>query len=375
LKIAVNTRFLLKDKLEGIGWFTYETLRYITKKNPQHEFVFLFDRPYHKDFIFSSNIKPIVVPPPARHPALWYTWFEATVPLVLKMQKPDLFLSTDGFASLMTNVPTTLVLHDIAFEHYPNYLDKLTKKYLQHFTPKFARKATRIATVSEFSKNDIISNYHIDPGKIDVVYNGADEIYEPINEGKQKDTKRIYSKGMDYFIFVGAIQPRKNIVNLFKAFDEFKKTDDQQIKLMIVGRKGWSTGDIYDTYKKMEFKKDVIFTGRVSNIELKHLYGSAIALAFIPYFEGFGIPIIEAQQCHCPVITSNVTSMPEVADGSALLVDPFSITSIAYGMKKMAKDSRLRQEYINKSKFNVKRFSWEMTADKLWDTMLKTVEK
>lgn len=365
----------MKDKLEGIGWFTFETLKYITRKNPQHQFIFLFDRPYDPDFIFSSNVKPVVVPPPARHPLLWYAWFEVAVPVVLKLQKPDLFLSPDGFTSLMTKVPSTLVLHDIAFEHHPEYMDKLTYRYLKHFTPRFARKATRIATVSEYSKNDIISTYKIDPEKIDVIFNGADEIYEPINESKQKETKRIYSKGKEYFIFVGAIQPRKNIVNLFKAFDEFKKTDDQETKLMIVGRKGWSVGEIYDTYRAMEYKKDVIFTGRVSNIELKHLYGSALALTFIPYFEGFGIPIVEAQQCCCPVITSNVTSMPEVADGSALLVDPFSVTSIADGLRKMAKDTTLRNELIKKSKINVKRFSWEMSADKLWQTMLKSIDK
>ncbi|MBX9852516.1 MAG: glycosyltransferase family 4 protein [Cytophagaceae bacterium] len=375
MKIAVNTRFLIKDKLEGIGWFTFETMKYITRKHPEHKFIFLFDRPYHKDFIFDKNIKPLVIPPPARHPMLWYTWFEVSLPLIFQVHKPDLFLSPDGFMSLRTKVPTSIVIHDIAFEHYPKDLDKLALKYYKRYTPKYADKAKRIATVSEYSKEDLIKNYRIHPDKIDVVYNGADEIYEAISHNKQKETKKIYAKGCDYFIFVGAIQPRKNIVNLFKAFDQFKLRDDKDIKLMIVGRKGWSTDEIYHTYKKMQFKKDVIFTGRVSNVELKHLYGAALALTFIPYFEGFGIPIVEAQQCHCPVITSNVTSMPEVADGSALLVNPFSIDSIAEGLRKISKDEAFRNNLIHKSKENLKRFSWEKTADKLWDTILKSIEK
>jgi glycosyltransferase involved in cell wall biosynthesis len=205
------------------------------------------------------------------------------------------------------------------------------------------------------------------------VYNGADDIYQPTGEKKQAETRKIYSKGNEYFLFVGALQPRKNLVNLFKAFDKFKKTDDTQTKLMIVGRKGWSTHDIYETYKEMTFKEDVIFTGRVSNVELRHLYGAARALTFIPYLEGFGIPIVEAQQCNCPVITSNVTAMPEVADGSALLVDPFSIDSIAEALRRMSKDDVLRNQLIEKGKTNVKRFSWEKTADRLWETIQKTV--
>lgn len=365
---------MIKDKLEGIGWFTYETLKFITRKHPEHTFVFLFDRPYHKDFLFSPNVEAVVIPPPAQRTWLWYPWFEVGVRLTLKRRKPDLFLSPDGFACLSSSVPSALVIHDLGFEHYPEYYDPLTVRYLKHFFPKYLKKAERIATVSEYSKVDIVNTYHIDPGKIDVVLNGADEIYAPVHESKQKETKRIYSKGCDYFIFVGALQPRKNLVNLFKAFDDFKKSDDKGIKLMIVGRKGWSSDDIYHAYKAMEYKKEVIFTGRVSNIELKHLYGAALALTFIPYFEGFGIPVVEAQQCHCPVISSNVASMPEVVHGSALMVNPFSVTDISGALKKMATDPSLRKSLIEKSKVNVKRFSWEITADKLWNTMIKTLE-
>ncbi|MBU6205399.1 MAG: glycosyltransferase family 1 protein, partial [Bacteroidetes bacterium] len=100
MNIAVNTRFLLSNKLEGIGWFTYETLKRITRAHPEHQFHFLFDRPYHNEFIFSGNITPHILPPPARHPLLWYWWFEQSVPSVLKKIKADLFLSTDGFLSL-----------------------------------------------------------------------------------------------------------------------------------------------------------------------------------------------------------------------------------------------------------------------------------
>jgi glycosyltransferase involved in cell wall biosynthesis len=265
--------------------------------------------------------------------------------------------------SLRTSVPTTLVIHDLAYEHHPEYINKLSLNYYKHFSPKYSAKASRIATVSEFSKNDLITTYKTDPEKIDVIHNGADDIYEPISISKQAETRRIYSKGKDYFLFVGAIQPRKNLANLLRAFDQFKKTDDKGIQLMLAGRKGWSSQEIFETYEEMNFKEDVIFTGRVSNKELKHLYGSALALTYISYFEGFGIPVIEAQQCACPVITSNCTSMPEVASDSALLVDPFSINSISDAMNRVSKDETLRADLINKGTVNAKRFSWEKTAD------------
>ena len=119
MRIAINTRFLLKDKLEGIGWFTFEVVKQLVTNHPEHEFIFLFDRPYDKSFVFAKNVTPVVINPPARHPLLWYWWFEWSVPYALKKHKIDLFFSPDGYLSLKTNVPTVIVMHDLAFEHHP----------------------------------------------------------------------------------------------------------------------------------------------------------------------------------------------------------------------------------------------------------------
>jgi glycosyltransferase involved in cell wall biosynthesis len=373
LKIAVNTRFLLKDKLEGIGWFTYESFKRIVLAHPEHEFIFLFDRPYKKEFIFAPNIKPVVLFPPARSYYLWYWWFEYSVPRLLKKEGVDLFVSPDGYLSLSSNVPATLVIHDLAFEHRPQDVSKEGLKWYKKHVPLYAKKAKRIATVSEFSKADIIERYKTDPSKIDVVYNGANAIYEPVNDYWKNETKKIYTRGRDYFIFVGAIQPRKNLINLFKAFDDFKLKDQKGIKLIIVGRKAWHTQEIFEVYDSMKFKDDVIFTGRVSTVELKNLLGSALALTYAAFFEGFGIPIIEAQACGTPVITSNITSMPEASGKAALLVDPYSYQEIGQAMYTMANNEDLRKELIEKGKINVGNFSWDKTADKLWQTMMNSL--
>ena len=150
LKIAVNTRLLIKNKLEGIGWFSYETLKRITRAHPEHQFYFLFDRPFDESFVFGSNVTPIVIRPQARHPILFYLWFEKSIPRALKKINPDLFMSTDGYLSLSTTTPSLPVIHDLNFEHYPEQLPFLVRKYYKHYFPRFARKAARIATVSEF---------------------------------------------------------------------------------------------------------------------------------------------------------------------------------------------------------------------------------
>jgi glycosyltransferase involved in cell wall biosynthesis len=372
MKIVVNTRLLLKDKLEGIGWFSYEALRRITVSHPEHHFIFLFDREPDEEFFFSDNVTPLIISPQARHPILFYIWFEFSVASVLKKLKPDLFLSPDGYLSLNSDCKQLAVIHDLNFEHYPNDLTFLVRKYYKYFFPRFAKKATRIATVSEFSKQDLVKTYGISADKIDVVYNGCNTSYLPVSTEIIESTKKKYSEGKNYFLFIGALHPRKNISRLFSAFDKFKTESNSDTKLLIVGAKYYWSKEIKETYENMHHKKDVIFTGRLKSDDLKKVLGSALALAYVPYFEGFGIPILEAFNCNTPVITSNVTSMPEVAGNAALLVDPFSVDSIASGMLRIHSDPGLRQSLIEKGRQRKLDFSWDKTADALWESILRT---
>lgn len=374
LRIAVNTRLLIKGKLEGIGWFTLENLKRITQQHPEHEFFFLFDRRYHNEFIFSQNVKPIVVHPQARHPVLYYLWFEHAIPRVLKKLNADLFFSPDGYLSLKTDVPSVNVFHDLNFEHYPDDLPMVERKFYRNFFPKYAHKATRIATVSSYSKNDIVKLYGIDAGKIDVVYNGANESFTPVDEATKQLTRKRYAKGLPYFLFVGSLHPRKNLARLFPAFDHFKQTDNNGVKLLIVGEKKWWTTAIENAYEGITHKDDVIFTGRLQVDQLHKTIASALALTYVSYFEGFGIPILEAFYCHTPVITSNVTSMPEVAGDAALMVDPMSVNSISAAMTKMANDAGLRKTLIEKGTERSAMFSWQKSSERLWDCIEKALD-
>ena len=375
LKIAVNTRLLIKNKLEGIGWFTFETLKRITQQHPEHEFVFIFDRKFDKDFIFSDNIKAIVVGMPARHPILFYLWFEFSVQKVLKQEKPDVFLSPDGYLSLKTKVPSISVIHDLNFEHYPKDLPWLVRKYIKYFFPKFAKKATRIATVSKYSAIDITKIYHVNKEKIDVVFNGVNENFKPATKEIIEITQNNFTSGKPYFLSVGSLHPRKNLGNLLKAFDKFKQEKESNIQLLIVGEKMWENYEFDKILNNLKFKDEVIFTGRLNDDELINAYGSALALTYVSYFEGFGIPILEAFKCDTPVITSNVTSMPEVAGDAALLVDPFSVGSIKNAMVEIAYDKSLRKTLIEKGKIRREEFSWQKSADRLWLSIEKTFNR
>src|SRR5882757_10879857 len=168
MTIAVNTRFLIKDQLEGVGYFLLESCSRISKNHPEHKFIFIFDRKYDTQFIFGENVIPVVTGPAARHPLLWKLWYDIKVPAILKKYKADVFVSCDGFCSLATSVPQCLLIHDLSFLHYPSFISKTHFLFYKHYTPAFLNKANIIVTVSGFSKQDILSHYKIDAGKIKV---------------------------------------------------------------------------------------------------------------------------------------------------------------------------------------------------------------
>ena len=367
--IAVNTRLLLTGKLEGIGWFTKETLSRITKDHPEHQFLFIFDRPFSEEFIFSENVTPIVLSPPTRHPVLWYIWFELRIPAILKKYKADLFFSPDGYLSLSTRVKQLAAIHDINFAHRPQDLPWLKAKYYNYFFPRFARRAKRIVTVSLFSKEDIHRTYKIENDKIDVVYNGVNTMYIPTLEDEKLITKSKFSDGKDYFLFIGSLHPRKNICGLLRAFDAFRTSVESDVKLLIVGESMFKTGDIELAYEGMRHKKDVVFTGRLGNEDLHQVLGASIALTFVPFFEGFGIPVIEAMNAGVPVICSNTTSLPEVGGHAVVYVDPFAMSQIKDAMISLYQDKELRDSLIEKGFRQKEKFSWDKTAELLWGSI------
>lgn len=360
--------------MDGIGQFTYESFKHITKNNPEHQFVFIFDRKPHTDFIKGENVSHKVIGPQARHPLLYKIWYQYSLHRLLKKIKADVFVGTGGMIPLKTDTKTLSVIHDLNFEHHPDHLPNSLRNFYCKYFPLFAKKANRIATVSEYSKKDIIKTYNINTDKIDVVYNGSNENFKPITEESQKTTLAKYTNNQPYFLFIGTLHPRKNLINLFKAFNDFKTRTNSDFKLLIVGKKMWWTKEIETAFNELEFKNDIVFAGRVEKNELYKITASTFALTYVPIFEGFGIPLVEAMSCGVPVITSNITSMPEVVEDAGILVDPFSVNDITEAMVKISSDENLKNHLSEKSLSQSKKFSWEKTGDLLWQSIIKTID-
>jgi glycosyltransferase involved in cell wall biosynthesis len=376
LHIAVNTRFLLPGgQLEGIGRFTFETLKRLVAAHPEHTFHLLFDRAFDARYLVGPNVVPHVLLPSARHPFLWVAWFEGAVALWLRRHHPAVFLSPDGYTTLATRVPRVMVFHDLAFEHFPEHMSVLEHRYYRFFAPRFARASAQLVAVSEATKQDLVRTYGVAPAKISVAGNAADAHFQPQSAAAQTATRERYAAGKPYFLFVGALHPRKNLANLLRAFDQFKQQTGAATKLLIVGRTAWKAGPMFDVYQQLRFRHDVHLTGRVTEDELVQLYAAALATAYVPLLEGFGIPIIEAQACASPVLTSDCSSMPEVAGGAALLADPQDSGAIADALVRLHQEPELRALLIEKGLQNVQRYSWQHSADVLWQAVLSAAKQ
>lgn len=264
-----------------------------------------------------------------------------------------------------------MVIHDIAFEHFPQQVPTLVRNYYQYFSPQYAHRADRLITVSEYTRQDVCQTYGINPDKIDVAYNGVNPIYQPLHPSQMQAVKQQYSGGKDYFLFVGAIHPRKNLANMLLAYDRLMKEGNCQAAFLVAGRMAWQCADALQVYETMEHKNSVVFLGHLQTAELSRIMGAALALVYVSFFEGFGIPIIEAFKAETAVITGNTSSMPEVAGNAALLVEPTSVEAIYLAMRQIYHNPHLRLSLIKKGREQAKQFSWDITAQNLWQSIEK----
>lgn len=365
LIIGINARNILGSKMEGFGNYSYELVQRITKNHPEQTFVLFFDRAIDPKFEFTSNVQTVVLFPPTRHPLLWILWFEWSLKRALKRHRIDVLWSPDGFCSLRSSVPQIATIHDLNFEHYPQDLPWLVSRYFRYFFPKFARKAKRILTVSNFSKQDIIQTYGISSTKISVVYNGISDEFRVLTSEEINETRLKYTNGKPYFLFVGSLHPRKNIQRLVQAFAEFS-LENLEIDLVIVGNAMWKQ-EAFNLSE--ETKARVHFLGHLSTSELSYVTGAAFALSYVPYFEGFGIPLVEAMRCGLPIISADTSCLPEIAGDAAIYCDPFSTSDIAKKMYELANDEALHSSLSKNALSRSAQFSWDLAANQVWEVL------
>lgn len=355
-RIALNARLLIPNRLEGIGWFTDACYRRIIAAHPEHEFLLLFDRKPQSAFEYGPNATSMRLLPPARRPFLYDAWFDYSVTRALQKWNADVFVSTDGMLSRRTTVPQLAVFHDLNYMHHPEWMPVREARYYRSRFPEFARIAARLVTVSEFSKMDIVEQFGVPSDAIDVVYNAPDSIYAQgtITGG---DAGRRFTDGCPYFLFVGSLHPRKNLEGLLEAY-ELYRAQGGEYELLIVGAGMWTASETQ--------ADSVHYAGRLGREELAEVMREAEGLVFVPWFEGFGVPIVEAFASGVPVIASNTTAMPEVCGGAAAaLVDPADVNEIAEAMKQLESGGALRNRAVEAGLERAKEFSWDASARRL----------
>lgn len=347
-------------KRSGTEEYSYQLLKALSKIDHKNEYiVYLRDARYEiRDKKWPENFKFTVIK--------WLRlWTQGG--LALQTFKDDLdvlFVPAHTLPIIRKRgLKTVMTVHDLGVEYLPQFHQLKQQLYLKYITRYQLRSATKIIAVSKATKEDLIKRAGIDPKKISVVYEGYDK--EKFKADRLVSTLNHYDLvSGEYFLFVGTVQPRKNLERLIKAFrkeleDRRLMTDD--LRLVIVGPRGWLSDDIYKLPKKLGIEKRVKFLGYVPDEDMPIFYSGAIALLFPSLFEGFGLPILEAQACGCPVLTSNISSMPEVAGRGAIYVNPNSVDDIVEGME-CVMDQVSRVKLIKAGFENVKRFSWEKCA-------------
>jgi glycosyltransferase involved in cell wall biosynthesis len=361
-RIALNARLLIPGRLEGIGWFTHECYQRLISAHPEHEFQLIFDRAPSTEFCYGNNASEVRLLPPARRPFLYDAWFDYSVTRQLKRWSADVFLSTDGMLSRRTHVPQIPVFHDLNFMHHPEWMPAREARYYRSRFPEFAKIAAKILTVSDHSRQDIATQFQVPIDQIQVVPNAPSHEYRVLDsEAIRQDQRNEFTGGQPFFLFVGSLHPRKNISGLLDSYRAYRLLGGQA-ELLIVGASMWTD--------EMQSERGVHFCGRLDRAKLAQVVGASQGLVFIPWFEGFGVPIVEAFACGVPVIASDRTSMPEVCGGAAAaLVEPDDAKGIASWMRKLDVDDDFRSESIRRGLKRAQDFSWERSAERMWQSV------
>jgi glycosyltransferase involved in cell wall biosynthesis len=362
--IAVNTNMLREDYHGTNGRFVSETLGLITEQHPEHQFIFVSGNAYNREWMRRSNITTVIAAPGRNNPLFLKWWYDYRLAAILKKYKADVYFAADGVCSLRTKIPQCLLVNHISFKHYPHGIPASRLFFLRKYTHRWLQKAKQVITLSEFSKKDIIDNYPGAGDKIKTMHSGVSDIFRPVSDSQRTDTIEKYSDGIEYFLYVGSVQQRKNLINLLKAFSIFKKRQRSGLKLLLAGRS--DDKKFTATLSSYKYRDDVILTGYLDDQVLSKLMASAWALVYPSLWEGSGLTVAEAMRSKIPVIVSQNSALSEIAGDAALYADPHDPSSIAEQMMLIYKDERLRTELIEKGYQRSQEFDWGKTAKQLW---------
>ena len=303
-------------------------------------------------------------------------WTHVRLSWEMARRPPDVLFVPAHVLPIVRPRVSLVTVHDLGYLYFPEAHPWPQRLYLDLSTRWNARAATHILADSHATRSDLVARYGASPGKITVAYPGRDETLAPVRDPAEIEAaKARCGIAGDYFLYVGTLQPRKNlarIISAFAAFVALKPEMKPGTTLVLAGKRGWLYDDLFTQVRRMGLEERVLFPGYVSDKDKATLMSGALAFVFPSLYEGFGLPVVEAQSCGCPVIASTTSSLPEVAGDAALLVDPYDIAAIADAMQRVAADLALRDSLVERGFVNARRFSWIACAQAVQGTIEQT---
>jgi glycosyltransferase involved in cell wall biosynthesis len=373
MRIAINAQLLSYSdtyRNGGISRYIRHLLNAIARQPGQHEYTVFVNgqetvKRLRQEQGQSGQIEYIPVHWPENRPASRVVWEQRDLPALLRERGIEVFHSPANVLPEMLprECASVVTLHDLAFLLYPEVLTRARRVYHRIFTTRSLRRATAIIAVSNSTKEDAVKLVGIAPGRIQTVYTCIDERFSNVITNEEKQTF-CREHGLDggYLLYLGTLEPRKNIPTLLEAYRELREVYSRKEKLALVGGKGWLYDEIFAKAQRLGLASEVLFPGYVSNEEQLLWYHGASAFAYPSLYEGFGLPVAESLACGVPVVTSNVSSLPEAGGDSALIVDPLDSHALAEALQRVLTDTLLRQRCVELAPKVLQRFSAQVMA-------------
>lgn len=377
MRVGLDVRTITPVR-SGVGNYVLHLFRGLRNVAPEQDF-FLVGQRSNLDVIGGGIPDRVLHETKISHEnhPLGDLWEHYWLPRVLHQNQVDVFhgpatllpLARDGYAAVVT-------IHDLVAFLHPQTIPRKYATYMRWLIRKVVARADRIISVSEHTKSDLVDVLGVNPDKISVVYEAAHESFRPCNDQKLlDDVCQRYGLDGPFLYHVGNIEPRKNLVRLVKAFMIMRERSGHKVKLAISGQKGWLTRRLFKALGEIDIHRDVVFTGYVSHQDLPLLMCAAHAFVFPSLYEGFGLPVLEAMSCGTPVVTSDISSLPEIVGDKAVLVDPNSSESVAQGLQRILEDSQLHSRLAAEGFERAKLFSWNKAARETLDIYRRVHEE
>lgn len=358
--IGIDASRAVRSRRTGTENYSYFMIRALLEADAGHRYRLYFNEPPPPDLFPPGSWEARVI----RFPRLWS---HLRLALEVRRHTPDLLFIPAHVLPLLHPTKSVVTVHDLGFRHFPQAHRRLDRWYLEWSTAYHARAAAHLIADSEATKGDLLAAYGIPAKRISTVYPGRDESLRRVEDPAAiADVKDRYGIGGDYFLHVGTLHPRKNLVRLVEAFALLQRDSAHSgCRLVLAGRKGWLYEPLFRCVTALGLERKVVFTGYLPHSDLAPLLSGARCLAYPSLYEGFGFPVLEAMACGTPVACSKASSLPEIAGGAALLIDAEDTEAWAKALRQMLTNAELREDLVQRGYRRVREFSWGRAAQQV----------